>query len=140
MFEEEGSGPIATSPSAMPEPEQVVEDMAHAAKDAAVQAVGASEAVQAVEDVFSGEIQENFPATGDFYVQVGEFTVKKMASLLASKLEDQGYPARSYKEPAQTLWRVRIGPWSSADKAREFLPKFASQFTEATIVWATPKR
>ncbi len=135
LFEDEGSGYVVeNNPKPIPTTEQVVDDVA----STALGAVGVTEAAQAVDEVFS-EV-ENFPATGDFYVQFGEFTAKKLASLLAAKLEDRGYPARSYKEPDQSLWRVRIGPWSSADKAREFLPKFTAEFQGARVVWAEPKK
>ncbi len=115
LFEEEGSSSSSAKAVASPVIEQVREE------------------------VLSGQVQQHLPLVGDFYVQLGEFTVKKLASLMAGKLKDQGYDARSYKEPGQSLWRVRIGPWSSESKAREFLPNF-SDFSNATVVWAEPKR
>ncbi len=75
-----------------------------------------------------------------FYIQVGAFKVKKFASFAAETLKDDGFSARSYKEPGQDLWRVRIGPWTSAAKAEEFLPRFSQEFPSATVVTDKAKR
>ncbi len=75
-----------------------------------------------------------------YYIQVGAFEVKKFASLMAAKLKERGYPARSFKEGTQKIWRVRIGPWSSAHKAEDFLQKLAHEFPEASIVEGVPKQ
>ncbi len=121
LFEDEGTAPVASS--APTSAEEVVEQVV---EHVAAQHVG-EVAATAVAAEYAG-------VTGDFYVQLGEFTVKKFASLLAVKLKDAGYPARSYQDSG--VWRVRIGPWSTAAKANEFLPKFTSDFPSASIVLA----
>ncbi len=84
----------------------------------------------------------SFDNTGDvvYYIQVGAFEVKKYASFLAETFKDRGFPARSYKEANQKLWRVRIGPWSNQAKAQEFLPRFSPEYPEASIVTGKPKQ
>ncbi len=132
LFEDEGTTTTYT-------PSQTAEEIKESVATAAAAAVGLEN--QTVQEIFNGEIEHSFPAgaTGDFYVQFGEFKVKKFASLLAAKLEDSGYPARSYKEPSQNIWRIRVGPWSTPAKAQEFVPKFAQEFGGASVVLAEPK-
>jgi DedD protein len=59
------------------------------------------------------------PASGDFSVQLAAFSDDKGANALANKLKKAGYPA--YTEPLSTsrgtLWRVRVGPYSSRESA-----------------------
>ena len=59
------------------------------------------------------------PATGEFSVQLAAFSDDKGANSLANKLKKAGYPA--YTEPLSTsrgtLWRVRVGPYTSRDSA-----------------------
>jgi DedD protein len=54
-----------------------------------------------------------------FAVQLAAFSDDKGANALASRLKKAGYPA--YTEPLNTsrgtLWRVRVGPYSSRDAA-----------------------
>ncbi len=75
-----------------------------------------------------------------YYIQLGAFEVKKFASFLAATFKDKGFPARSYKEPNQSLWRVRIGPWSNAEKAQEFVPRFSQEYPEAHVVVGKAKQ
>ena len=59
------------------------------------------------------------PAAGEFSVQLAAFSDDKGANSLANKLKKAGYPA--YTEPLSTsrgtLWRVRVGPYTSRDSA-----------------------
>ena len=59
------------------------------------------------------------PAVGEFSVQLAAFSDDKGANSLANKLKKAGYPA--YTEPLSTsrgtLWRVRVGPYTSRDSA-----------------------
>ena len=64
------------------------------------------------------------PATGDapregFSVQLAAFADDKGANSLANKLKNADYPA--YTEPLTTskgtLWRVRVGPYTTRDEA-----------------------
>ena len=58
-------------------------------------------------------------ASGEFSVQLAAFSDDKGANSLANKLKKAGYPA--YTEPLATsrgtLWRVRVGPFTSRDSA-----------------------
>jgi len=58
-------------------------------------------------------------ASGEFSVQLAAFSDDKGANSLANKLKKAGYPA--YTEPLSTsrgtLWRVRVGPYTSRDSA-----------------------
>ena len=58
-------------------------------------------------------------ANGEFSVQLAAFSDDKGANALANKLKKAGYPA--YTEPLSTsrgtLWRVRVGPYSSRESA-----------------------
>jgi DedD protein len=68
-------------------------------------------------------------AAGAFSVQLAAFADDKGANALANKLKRGGYPA--YTEPLTTskgtLWRVRVGPYSSRDAAIEVRNKLKGE-------------
>jgi DedD protein len=59
------------------------------------------------------------PANGAFAVQLAAFSDDKGANALAARLKRSGYTAYTepYKTSKGTLWRVRVGPYSSRETA-----------------------
>lgn len=59
------------------------------------------------------------PAPGGFVVQLAAFSDDKGANALANRLKRGGHPAftEPVKTSTRTLWRVRVGPYTSRDDA-----------------------
>jgi rare lipoprotein A len=75
-------------------------------------------------------------AGGRYTIQFGAFSVKANASRLASLIESRGYQP-SIEEAVvygDTLYRVRLGSFSSMDGARELMQSFTSQGISCYIV------
>ncbi len=150
LFEEEGSSSAksehAPEPQNYAQSESYVESESYAIEQGQVDSKGyaKTQTYNEVAPIQSSAMPTSVDTTVDgdvvFYIQVGAFEVKKFASFLAETFKDRGFPARSYKEPNQKLWRVRIGPWSNQAKAAEFLPRFTTEYPEASIVTGKPKQ
>src|SRR5207248_261099 len=99
-----GAAVIVPTPQAVPVPLPVPETTKSASKPPASMDTNAATPAQ---------IREGFA------VQLAAYADDKGANALANRLKRSGYPA--YTEPLKTsrgtLWRVRVGPYSSRDAA-----------------------
>ena len=78
------------------------------------------------------------PAGGAFSVQLAAFADDKGANALSNRLRKGGHPA--YTEPYTTsrgtLWRVRVGPYSTRDAAEAARSKLKSDGQDGIIATA----
>ncbi|MFP4657519.1 MAG: septal ring lytic transglycosylase RlpA family protein [Desulfonatronovibrionaceae bacterium] len=74
---------------------------------------------------------------GEFYVQVGSFTVKPNAQYLEEKLKERGYSASRIVRAElnnRTFWRVQAGKFSSLSRARQAAGRLESNYPEAFVI------
>jgi len=75
---------------------------------------------------------------GAFSVQLAAFADDKGANALANRLRKGGHPAYTepYATPRGTLWRVRVGPYSTRDAAESARGKLKSDGQDGIIATA----
>ena len=114
---------VAPQVAATPSPPAATSPPAAAAPKTSSQVVNSPPAVaekSKAPDVRAADAQAHAPAVHDgFAVQLAAFADDKGANALAGRLKKAGYAA--YTEPLKTskgtLWRVRVGPYSSREAA-----------------------
>jgi DedD protein len=82
--------------------------------------------------VTAGTIVEAAPPNDRWAVQVGSFADPARAEKHADRVRAFGEPA--YLEPYQGLSRVKVGPYSSRQKAQETLAQLETQGFEGIVV------
>ncbi len=58
-------------------------------------------------------------AQGQFFAQIGAFSVQGNAERLCNKIQQTGVPARSQYDSQKGLWRVQVGPYRSMNEANQ---------------------
>lgn len=56
---------------------------------------------------------------GQFFAQIGAFSVQNNAERLCEKIRQTGVPARSQYDSHKGLWRVQVGPYRSMGEANQ---------------------
>jgi rare lipoprotein A len=75
--------------------------------------------------------------SGEFYVQVGSFTVKPNAKYLADKLSSRGYKdSRIVRAQIdnRTFWRVQAGKFSSLSRAKRAAKQLEAAYPGAFVI------
>jgi|KBSMisStandDraft_5_1062788.scaffolds.fasta_scaffold241322_2 DedD protein len=113
---------VAPQTAVVPSPPAATPQQPAAPSKAAPQVAKAPAAAETSKtpEVRAADTQTHAPAAHDgFAVQLAAFADDKGANALAGRLKKAGYTA--YTEPLKTskgtLWRVRVGPYSSRDAA-----------------------
>nr|WP_245576356.1 SPOR domain-containing protein [Desulfovibrio cuneatus] len=56
---------------------------------------------------------------GQYFAQIGAFSVQGNAERLCEKIRQTGVPARSLYDSQKGLWRVQVGPYRSVNEANQ---------------------
>ncbi len=72
--------------------------------------------------------------TGNFYVQIGAFTVEANASKLLQSMRGRGYPARSTYVQSIGFWRVQLGPYNDLAQAESMADSLKGEFERNFVV------
>jgi rare lipoprotein A len=72
--------------------------------------------------------------SGQFYVQVGAFSVESNAANLVQKMNARGYSARSVYAPNIKFWRVQVGPYGNLAQAEGESESLKGEFEHNFIV------
>lgn len=71
---------------------------------------------------------------GNFYIQVGAFSVEANASNLVQTLKNRGLNARSVFVSSINFWRVQVGPYSDLARAESASEDLKNEFQHNFIV------
>lgn len=72
--------------------------------------------------------------SGNFYVQVGAFSVEGNAAALVRELRGRGFSARSVYAPSIKFWRVQVGPYTDLARTEAQAQAFKDEFAHNFIV------
>lgn len=105
------------------------------------QATGASAGDETAGSTVAGEAEPDEAAgTGAWAVQVGSFARETNALVLRDRLRQQGYEAftEQVSSDGRALWRVRIGPVSSRERAESLEAELEEQRGSDALVTSYP--
>lgn len=71
---------------------------------------------------------------GQFYIQVGAFSIEANATGLVQELRRRGYSARATFASSINFWRVQIGPYGDLSKAESISEQLKGEYQNNFIV------
>lgn len=71
---------------------------------------------------------------GQFYIQVGAFSIEANATNLVQELRRRGYSARAVFAAAINFWRVQVGPYGELSRAESVSEQLKGEYQHNFIV------